>query len=167
MGAAEREVLCDEGAVTDEVVLFDGERSEVVLDGAEYLSEALPSLEPRRVVHQVLRHQVLQHGRVARLLSPVHLLDHFCGGALAHDSNLSVSPGSAGPFTSCVCVLPGPSPVRSARVIPSGCPGGHWTSSMRYPSGSVSQAVQKLSEPSGEVAGSGSSPRPWSRATVS
>src|SRR4051812_18025788 len=56
---------------------------------------------------------------------------------------------------------------KSAAVMPSGWAGGHCTSSIRFPSGSVIHAVRNSSEPSGDAGGwSGWMPAPAISATT-
>src|ERR671910_3724725 len=55
---------------------------------------------------------------------------------------------------------------QSAAVMPSRWPGGHWTSSIRLPSGSTIQVGRKSFEPSCDVGSSASMPRAASVAMV-
>src|SRR3712207_7106727 len=62
--------------------------------------------------------------------------------------------------------LAGGQSLKSAEVRPSEWPAGHWTSSIRLPSGSTTDDVKKSSVPSGRVGCSVSMPLPASWARV-
>ena len=74
MSTVHGEVLGHEVTVADEVVLFDGDRSQVVVDGAQDLRETAATLRARRVVHHVLGHKVVEDRSRARLLATQQLL---------------------------------------------------------------------------------------------
>ena len=85
--------------------------------------ETLAALRTGGVVDHVLGDEVVQHGVVAVLLAPEQLLDDVLRGSLAHRS---------------------PSrPPRRPRVMPSVCPVGHRTSSVRSLCGSVTPSVAR------------------------
>src|SRR5206468_3988548 len=92
VGSVQREVLRDEVAVTDEVVLLDGDWPEVVVDGAQDALQPLAALGTGGVVHHVRRDEVVERGVVTRLLPPEHLLNDFLRTSLTHDANLHRSP---------------------------------------------------------------------------
>jgi len=77
VGAVHGEVLGHGVAVADEVVLFEGDRAQVVVDGAQDLRETVATLRPGRVVDHVLGDQVVEHELPARLLATEQLLDHL------------------------------------------------------------------------------------------
>lgn len=56
-----RQVLCDEVAVADEMMLFHDHRPEIVLDDAENVPQTSPTLWAGGMVHHVLGHQVVEH----------------------------------------------------------------------------------------------------------
>jgi len=78
------DVLHDEVAVGDEVMLLERDRPEVVLDRLEDLSQALPTLPPGGVVHHVLGDEVIEHRRIVRLLSPAERFDDVPRAAFTH-----------------------------------------------------------------------------------
>ena len=77
MGAVHGEVLGHGVAVADEVVLFEGDRTQVVVDRAQDLRETAAALRPGRVVDHVVGDQVVEHELTARLLATEQFLDHF------------------------------------------------------------------------------------------
>jgi hypothetical protein len=86
--AVQREVLRYQVSVADKVVLLNGERPEIVVDGAKDALEPLASLRSRCMIHQILRDQVVEHRGVAGVLSSIHLLDDLFRGALIHVTRL-------------------------------------------------------------------------------
>jgi hypothetical protein len=84
----QREVLRDEIAFTDEVVLLDGDWPEVVVDGLQDAFQALAALGTGGVVHHVRRDEIVERGVVTRLLPSEHLLNDFLRTSLAHDASL-------------------------------------------------------------------------------
>jgi hypothetical protein len=87
VGPVQGEVLRDEVALTDEMVLLDGDRPEVVVDDSQDALQPLAALRAGGVVHHVGSHEVIEHRAVTGLLSPEQLLDDILGAALAHDAN--------------------------------------------------------------------------------
>jgi hypothetical protein len=81
----QRDVLRDEIALTDEVVLLDGDRPEVVVDGAQDALQALAALGTGGMVHHVRGDELVERAVVTSLLSSEHLIDDFLRIALAHD----------------------------------------------------------------------------------
>jgi len=80
----DRDVLNDKIALGDEVVLLEGDRTEVVLDRLQDLAEAFPALRAGSVVHHVFGNQVIEHRHVVRFLSPDELLDDVPCAAFIH-----------------------------------------------------------------------------------
>ena len=91
--AVQREVLRHQVSVPDQVVLLNGERAEIVVDGAKDALEALASLRSRCMIHQILRDQVVEHRWVAALLPSMHLLDDLFRGGLIHVTRRSSMTG--------------------------------------------------------------------------
>ena len=77
MGPVQSEVLGHEVTVADEVVLFDGDRSQVVVDGAQDSRETAATLQAGRVIDHVLGDEVVEDEILARLLATEQLLDHI------------------------------------------------------------------------------------------
>src|SRR3712207_9253562 len=75
MRAVQSEVLRHEVAVTDEMVLFEGDRPEVVVDGAQDPGQPAAALRTGRVVDHVDGDELVEEGVVACLLASEHLLD--------------------------------------------------------------------------------------------
>ena len=88
VGPVQREVLRYEVTFTDEVVLLDGDRPKVVVDGAQDALEAVAALGTSRVVHHIGRYEIIERRVVTRLLTTDHLLDDLLRTALTHDANL-------------------------------------------------------------------------------
>jgi hypothetical protein len=86
-----REVLGDEIAVADEVVLLRGQRTEVVVDDAQDEPEAVAALRSCRVVHHVVGDEIVEDGVVAVLLPSEHLLNDFLRTSLAHQDSMASS----------------------------------------------------------------------------
>jgi hypothetical protein len=112
--AVQRHMLDDEVSLADEVVLFEFGRPEVDFDGAQDRLQTLAALWSGRVVDHVSGYEVVQDGVVARPLPSEQLLNNVPWVT------------RVGPRHQL-----GPVSARSALVMPSGCPSGHWTSSMR------------------------------------
>jgi hypothetical protein len=91
--AVQREVLRHQISVADQVVLLNGERAEIVLDGAKDALEALASLRSHCMIHQILRDQVVEHRWVAALLPSMHFLDDLFRGGLIHVTRRSSMTG--------------------------------------------------------------------------
>jgi dihydrofolate reductase len=77
MGAVQSEVLGHDVAVADEVVLFDGDRSQVVVDDAQDPRETAATLQAGRVIDHVVGDEVVEDNTLARLLATEQLLDHL------------------------------------------------------------------------------------------
>src|SRR4051812_21778585 len=75
MGAVQREVLRHEVAVPDEMVLFEGDRPEIVVDRAQDPGQPAAALRTGRVVHHVHGDELVEEAVVASLLASEHLLD--------------------------------------------------------------------------------------------
>jgi dihydrofolate reductase len=71
------EVLGHDVTVADEVVLFDRDRSQVVVDGAQDSRETAATLQAGRVIDHVLGDEVVEDEILARLLATEQLLDHI------------------------------------------------------------------------------------------
>jgi len=69
MGAVQSEVLGHYVTVADEVVLFDGDRSQVVVDDVQDSRETAATLQAGRVVDHVLGDEVIEDKTLARLLA--------------------------------------------------------------------------------------------------
>ncbi len=69
MGAVQSEVLGHDVTVADEVVLFDCERSQVVVDDAQDSRETAATLHTGCVVDHVLGDEVIEDKTLARLLA--------------------------------------------------------------------------------------------------
>src|SRR3954452_15549597 len=108
MSAVQREVLRHEVAVPDEVVLFEGDRSEVAVDGAQDRGQPAAPLRTGRVVDHVDGDEIVEIAIVACLLAPEHLLDDLprpsschAGGHPGYASTQKFSPRSASSLPSC------------------------------------------------------------------
>ena len=97
MGPVQRQVLGDHVAFTDEVMLLDGNRPEVVLNGAQDPLQPLATLETGGVIHHVRGNEIIKRGVVTGLLSSIHLLDDLLRTALAHNDTLGPASNSGGP----------------------------------------------------------------------
>ena len=97
MGAVQGEVLGHDVTVADEVVLFDGDRSEVVVDHAQDLREPAATLRAGRVVDHVLGDEVVEDEGVARLLATEQLLDHRTRAPSTHVDSIALPPCAAAP----------------------------------------------------------------------
>ena len=78
------QVLRHDVAVTDEMVLLEGDRPEIVVDGAEDPGQPAATLRTGRVVDHVLGDELVEEGVVACLLTPEHLLDDLPRASLSH-----------------------------------------------------------------------------------
>ena len=88
MGPVQREVLRDEVAFTDEVVLLDGDGPEVVVDGGQDAFQAVAALGTGGMVHHVRCDEIVERGIVTRLQPPEHLRHDFLRASLAHNASL-------------------------------------------------------------------------------
>jgi hypothetical protein len=88
VGAVQGEVLGHGVAVADEVVLFEGDRTQVVVDGAQDLRETPAALRPGRVVDHVVGDQVVEHEIPARLLATEQFLDHLACAPTTHGDSI-------------------------------------------------------------------------------
>ena len=84
MGAVQSEVLRHDVAVTDEMVLFEGDRPEIVVEGAQDPGQPAAALRTGRVVDHVHRDEFVGEGFVAGLLASEHLLDDRPRASLIH-----------------------------------------------------------------------------------
>jgi hypothetical protein len=107
-------MLDDKVSLSDEGVLLELDRTKVDLDGAQDRLQALTPLGAGGMVDHVRGDQVVQDRFVPRLLPSEQLFDDVPWAARVPRTHLL-----------------GPESVRSERVMPSGCPSGHCTSSMR------------------------------------
>jgi len=82
-------MLSHDVTVADEVVLFDGDRAQVVVDGAQYLREATAALGTGRVVDHVLGHEVVEDRTPTRALAPEQFLDYLTCAPPAHLDSMS------------------------------------------------------------------------------
>ena len=102
MGAVQSEVLGHDVTVADEVVLFDGDRSQVVVDDAQDSRETAATLQADRVVDHVLGDEVVEDKTVARLLATEQLLDHLPCAPSTHVESIPPSSGyAAAPASPC------------------------------------------------------------------
>jgi len=97
MGAVQCEVLGDDVTIADEVMLFDCDRSQVVVDDAQDSRETGATLRARRVVDHVLGDEVVEDEILTRLLATEQLLDHLACAPSTHADSI---PPPSGPTTS-------------------------------------------------------------------
>lgn len=110
MGPVHREVLRDEVAVADEVVLLDGDWPEVVVDDAQDALQTGAALGTGCVVHQVRGDKIVEDGAITRLQASEHLLEDLVGRALTHGISASIVVVPVWRWTECLgCGDPAPS----------------------------------------------------------
>ena len=88
MRAVHGEVLGHDVTVADEVVLFEGDGSQVVIDDAQDSREAAATLRPGRVVDHVRGDEVVEDEILARLLATEQLLDDLSCAPSTHVGSL-------------------------------------------------------------------------------
>ncbi len=125
MGPVQSDVLGHDVTVADEVMLFDCDRSQVVVDVAQDSRETAATLRARRVIDHVLGDEVVEDEILARLLATEQLLDHLSCAPSTHADSI---PPSSGPATSASPVgkrPPGHVPVHPAAMSLAMVPGLH------------------------------------------
>jgi hypothetical protein len=83
------QVLRDEISVADEVMLFAGDRSEVVIDDAQDEPQALAALRAGCVIDHVFGDEIVEDGVVARLLASKQFVDDSFRASLTHDASIA------------------------------------------------------------------------------
>jgi hypothetical protein len=88
VGPVQRQVLRDEIAFTDEVVLLDGDRPEVIVDGLQDVLQALTALGPAAWFTMCAATRSSSAVSSPAFCPSVHLLNDLLRASLAHEANL-------------------------------------------------------------------------------
>ena len=89
MDPVHREVLRDEIAIADEVMLLAGDGAEIVLDDAEDEPQTLAALRSRGVIDHVFGDEIVEDGVVVGLLPPEQFRDDILCTSFAHARSIA------------------------------------------------------------------------------